>query len=111
MAGPASLASLPPSNERLLKLMQEINFGRIEQLKVRAGQPVLEPLPRIVREHKFGSDNGPRDERRLEDFFLKEQVVELFDELERLRDGVVDVLTVKHGIPFNMQVNLAAGAQ
>jgi len=111
MAGRATLASLPPSNERLLKLMQEINFGRIEQLRVRAGEPVLEPPPRVVREHKFGNQNGPRYERGLDDFVLKEQVVELFDELKRLGDGVVAVLTVKHGLPFNMHVNLMAGAR
>jgi len=104
-------SSLSSSQRRLLELLQGLNFGRIEQLTVRGGQPVLEPPPRIVREHKFGGENGPRSERRLDDFTLKEQVLELFDELDRLGDGVIDVLTVKHGLPFNMHVNLVAGAQ
>jgi hypothetical protein len=67
--------------------------------------------PRIVREHKFAGENGPRDERRLDDFPLKAQVVELFDELDGMGDGVIDVLTVKHGLPFNMHVNLSPGAR
>lgn len=91
--------------------MQELDFGRIEALAVRAGEPVLDPPPSIVREVKFGGQNGPRSERRLDDFTLKDKVVELFDELDRLGDGLIDVLTVKHGLPFNMHVNLTADAQ
>ncbi len=96
---------------RLLELMQALNFGRIERLPVRAGEPVLDPLPTVVREVKFGGQNGARDEWALGDFALKAPVVELFKELDRLRDGLIDVLTVKHGLPFNMHVNLEAGAR
>ncbi len=95
----------------LLELMQELDFGRIEALAVRAGEPVLQPRPMIVREVKFGGQNGPRDERALEDFSLKAQVVELFEEFDRVRDGSIDVLMVKHGLPFNMHMNLAPGAR
>jgi len=104
-------SDLSEPRRQLLELMQELDFGRIEALAVRAGEPVLDPPPKIVREVKFGGQNGPRDERALDDFSLKAQVVELFDELDRLGDGVIDVLTVKHGLPFNMHVNLAAGAR
>ena len=111
MSTVAVKSDLSEARRRLLELMQELDFGRIEALAVRAGQPVLDPPPRIVREHKFGGENGPRGERRLGDFTLKEQVLELFDEFDRLGEGVIDVLTVKHGLPFNMHVNLVAGAQ
>lgn len=33
-------------------MMQEINFGRIERLIIRDGQPVLDPAPRIIRDIK-----------------------------------------------------------
>jgi len=33
--------------------MQRINFGRILNLSVRRGQPVLDPPPRIIREMKL----------------------------------------------------------
>ena len=72
---------------------------------------IARPPPTIIREVKFGGQNGPRDERSLDDFRLKAQIIELFDELDRLGDGVIDVLTIKHGLPFNMHVNLAAGAR
>lgn len=84
--------------------MQQVNFGRIEGLVVRDRQPVLEPPPTIVREVKFGGENGPRPELHSADFVLKSQVVELFTFFDGLRDGVIDVLEVKHGLPFRMLV-------
>lgn len=78
----------------LLELMQSINFGRIEGLAVLHVDPVLDPPPRVVREIKFGGENGPRPELDASDFVLKEQVVELFAYLDRLGDGTIDVIEV-----------------
>jgi len=104
MAHACRLADLGPDRRRLVHLMQQINFGRIEGLRIRDGDPVLDPLPRIVREVKFPGDNGPRPEAESGDFTLKRQVQDLLAELDRIGDGVVDVLVVKHGLPFSMQV-------
>ncbi len=99
-----SVAALPPSARRLIRLMQTLNFGRIDGLVVRGGQAVLDPPPEIIREVKFGAENGPRPEAAIEDFLLKSQVVEFFDQLSRLGDGIVESLEVKHGLPFRMTV-------
>lgn len=104
-------SQLPVRRRWLLELMQRTGFGRIEALVVRSGEPVLDPPPRVVREVKFGGQNGPRQELRLADFPLKAEVVELFRELDCLGDGVVDLLTIKHGLPFKMHLTVAAGAQ
>jgi hypothetical protein len=95
-------AELPEPRRRLVELMQSINFGRIENLIVRNGNPVLDPPPSLVREVKFGGDNGPRPELDTGNFLLKEQVVELLQHLDRLGTGTVAVLEVKHGLPFRM---------
>jgi hypothetical protein len=87
-----------------LELMQCINFGRIEGLAVHDGEPILDPLPVIVREHKFGGENGPRSELAADDFLLKQQVIELFAFIDELQNGVIDVLEIKHGLPFRMIV-------
>lgn len=99
-----SKASLPAPRRRLLELMQAINFGRIEGLTILDGNPTFDPPPRVVREIKFGGDNGPRAERDVANFLLKEQVVELFQHFDRLGDGTIEVLEVKHGLPFRMLV-------
>jgi hypothetical protein len=104
MVRPFSKSELPEGGRRLVELMQRINFGRIENLPVRGGAPVLDPPPRVVREIKIGGDNGPRPEARRQDFPLKEQVTELFAHLEALGDGTVEVLEVKHGLPFRLLV-------
>jgi hypothetical protein len=74
----------------------------LEGLVIVSGEPVVQPPPKVVREVKFGGDNGPRSERFAEDFLLKAQAVELFGFLDHFQNGVVDVLEVKHGLPFRL---------
>lgn len=95
-------ASLPAPQHRLVELMQRINYGRIEGLVVRAGQPVLDPPPRIIREIKFGGENGPRAETAKADFALKAQVRDLLAQLEALGDGVIPCIEIQRGLPFRM---------
>jgi hypothetical protein len=84
--------------------MQRINYGRIEGLSVRHGEPVMDPPPRVVREIKFGGDNGPRPEATKADFTLKAQVRDLFAQLEALGDGVIPCIEIQRGLPFRMTV-------
>ena len=108
MSETVTFASLASDRRRLLKRMQQINFGRIEALVIRDGQPVLDPPPRVVREIKFGGENGPRPEAAITDFVLKAQIVEMFRYFDDLGDGVVEFIEVKHGLPFRMAVEDAA---
>lgn len=99
-----SLRACSDSRQRLIRLMQRINFGRIEGLAVRGGQPAFDPPPRLIREVKFGGDNGSRPEGLRGDFTLKAQVRELFAQLEELGDGVVTCIEIQRGLPFRMTV-------
>ena len=104
MVANVTKTSLTPSQQKLLTEMQRINYGRIEGLPVRRGEPVMDPPPRIVREIKFGGENGPRPEAAKADFTLKVQVRDLFAQLEALGDGVIRSIEIKHGLPFRMIV-------
>jgi len=104
MTNVATKASLPPAGRRLVELMQGINFGRIEGLIVRSGEPVLDPPPHDVRKFKFCAENGPRPEATIEDFLLKAEVRDLFVQLQVLGNATIPVLHVKHGLPFCMEV-------
>jgi len=97
-------SSISPSQQKLLTEMQRINYGRILGLTVRNGQPVMDPPPRIVREIKFGGDNGPRPESLKGDFALKAQVRDLFAQLEALGDSVITSIEIQRGLPFRMTV-------
>lgn len=100
----ASKSSLSPARRRLLELMQSINFGRIENMEVRGGEPVFDPAPHVVREIKLGADNKPRPEVTLADFCLKAQVVDLWEKLDQLGSGTIELLEVKHGLPFQIVI-------
>ena len=99
-----SKRQLSPRQAHLLEMMQELNFGRIEGLRILDGEPVIDPPPRVVREVKFGGDNSARPETGIEDFALKRQVQDLLAQFDRVGNGVIEVLVVKHGLPFSMQV-------
>jgi hypothetical protein len=95
---------LSEPRRRLVRLMQQLLFGRIEDLRIRRGEPLFDPPPTTIREHKFGGENGPHAKVRADDFLLKDQVVDLFRQLDALGDGLIAVLEVKHGLPFRMLV-------
>ncbi len=104
MPSSISKAALAPQRKRLVEMMQGINFGRIEGLRVRGGAPAFEPPPRVIREVKFGGENGPHPKADAGDFVLKAEVREFFARLEEMRDGTVVALEVRHGLPFRMHV-------
>lgn len=108
MRGISTKSSLSAPRRRLLEAMQRLNFGRIEGLGIRRGEPVWEPTPKIIQDVKLGGgENGPRPELPREDFALKSQVVEMFDHLSRLGDGSVAVIHVAHGLPCRLAVTVA----
>ena len=97
-------SSLSETQVQFVELMQRLNFGRVEGLTVRDGEPVLDPPPRVIREIKFGGENGPRPEVARADFALKAQVLGLFAQLEAMGNGTIRCLEIKHGLPFKMTI-------
>ncbi len=95
---------LSSNRARLLEMMQALNFGRIEHLCIAGGEPAFHPPPKVSRELKFGGENGARPELSLGDFVLKAEVRELFDAITEIRDGVIERIEVRHGLPFRMVV-------
>lgn len=101
-------SSLTLQRQFLVETLQRINFGRLEHLRFRNAQPILDATSQIVREHKFAAENGPRPESLKPDFTLKQQLVELFRYFDERGDGLIESLEVKHGLPFRMIVTESA---
>jgi len=97
-----SKSSLSPRRRALVERMQALNFGRIESLAIEDGEPIFGPNTRVTREHKIGGENGPRPESAAADFALKSQVIELLVVLDQIRDGTIEVIEVRHGLPFRI---------
>lgn len=87
-----------------MRLMQTVNFGAIEDLEIRHGEPVFSPPPRVVREIKLGGENGPRQELALSKFLLKRPVAEMLDLLTQVGDGTIERLEVQRGVPFRVTI-------
>jgi hypothetical protein len=101
---PATKKSLTKDRSCLVDLMQRLNFGRIEDLQVLNGEPQFDPPPRVIREHRFARENGPRPEVAKADFALKAEVIDLFVQLEAVGDGVITRIEIQRGLPFRMIV-------
>ncbi|MCZ2075995.1 MAG: hypothetical protein LC130_13480 [Bryobacterales bacterium] len=97
-------ADLSPAWQRLLRLFQTINFGRIEELEIRNGEPVFSPEPRVFLELKLDTADGPRPERRLDRFELRSQVERFIGQVARMKDGTVERVEVRHGLPLRMVI-------
>jgi hypothetical protein len=99
-------SDLAPAEQRLVELVQSVNFGRVERLVVRDGQPVFDPMPRIVRTLKLGGvgRNSPRLPAGSEDFAVKKEVIDLLDQLDQIGDGVIAKIEVMHGLPTLLEL-------
>ncbi|MDP8988616.1 MAG: hypothetical protein M3N41_00860 [Acidobacteriota bacterium] len=96
-------SSLSTRQKQLIETMQKMNFGRIEGLLIRDGEPIFEPPPRVTKDVKFGSgDNSARPELAVNDFVLKREHIELFEHLQQVGEGRVESIEVKGGLPFRL---------
>jgi len=88
----------------LVERMHELWYGEIEVLAFAKGEPIIDPPPRFRPHRKL---TGPRRRPRVApagDFVLKEQVVNLHDELTDLGSGIVALLVVRDGLPCEMKL-------
>lgn len=96
-------SSLSVRRQSLITLLSDVWFGRIEAISIRDGDPVIGPEIRIVRTISLSTDDACRD-RASADFELKEPVVRMLAEFDRIGDGMVARINVKAGLPCFMQV-------
>jgi hypothetical protein len=93
---------LSPEQSSLLEIMRVHQFGRIENMSIRAGQPVLDHL-KVVRVACLGGKSGGTKLPSTDDFELKRAVCNLINELARLGDGTVVRLDFKRGLPCRLE--------
>jgi len=97
-------AELTPARRRLVELMQDVRYGRIEGLRIEDGEPVLAPPPTVVRLYLFGRANTPAEARGSGNFLLKWKVTELFEAFDRERSFSIQELMIDDGLPVRMTV-------
>ena len=100
---PRSTRDLSPSERDVVTLLQQLGFGHLESIRIRAGAVVLEPWPTVVKVLKFGAAES-QPPRASADFELKKSMSDLFDFIRGVDDGEIRRLEVRHGLPFSMEV-------
>lgn len=94
-------SSLNLGQRQTVEIIEALGFGVIERLLIRGGSPCYEPEPRIVQAIKLDAELEKRSDGGHVDLTLKKEFESLFDQLNRLRDGVVDI-EVRHSLPFRL---------
>lgn len=95
---------LSAQRRQLLKEMRQIKYGRIENLEVCDGEPVLDPPPAVSRTFLFGKENKEDVSGRSNDFNLKKKVKELFEIFDRERRLSIKEIMIDNGLPVRMTV-------
>ncbi|MGO9111120.1 MAG: hypothetical protein ACLP9L_18000 [Thermoguttaceae bacterium] len=62
------------------------------------------PAPKITKAIKLGADTTERPATANDDFALKRHVTDLFEQFDRLPDGSVVTIEVRHGLPARLIV-------
>jgi hypothetical protein len=92
-------SQLTAPRQTLVRLFQSVNFGYLEGLEVRGGEPMFSPAPTVFVEVKLDTANEPRREMDLTDFELGNEVIRLVEQLDELGDGNIERIDVRYGIP------------
>ena len=107
---PLTKQNVSRARQQLIRLMQDLNFGTIVDLELRAGEPHFVPPPKLIRVIKLGVQNGPRAEREKADFLLSERITELFAHFQQLQNGTVTI-AVLHGLPTQITTGTSGSIQ
>jgi hypothetical protein len=100
---PTCTRDLSPAERSFVSALQKLGFGRIESIKVRRGELILDPWPTVVQVLKFGAAQTESCNRRAE-FDLKKPLVEFLGYIRGIEDGELRRLEVRHGLPFSMEI-------
>jgi hypothetical protein len=101
---PRTTKDLTADQLRLVLIMRDYNFGRIENMAIRTGQPVFDGRVKIVRVARFGGERGRAQVTRADEFELNRAICRLFEELAKLGHGTVVSLEFRHGLPFKLEM-------
>ena len=98
------LRGLPPAWQRLVRVLQRVNFGRVAFPTAR-GEPDTRVPWRIRRTLKLAAPaNGVRPETDTADFALCQAQRAMLAQLAGVQPGARVTIEVKHGLPFLIEI-------
>jgi hypothetical protein len=106
LSKPTRLSDLSSARQTLVRLCQDVNFGQILDLKVGNAEPIWNPGPTILSEVRLDIEEAPRPEGGLPDFKLSSEIQRLMCQLDQLKDGRIEKIEVRGGVPRRLTRNL-----
>lgn len=108
MSEPVRFVQLSPARRALIRLCQVTNYGSIERLHISDSEPVMGPPPLILQDLKLDCDQELRPELDLPDFELKDEFCRLMRRIDGLKNGTIERIEVRAGIPRRLLVGAPA---
>lgn len=96
--------SLSSARRDLVDRAHEAQFGRIENLPIKDGEPVFGPQTRLIRTITFNGTDNRSKESVSDDFPLKRPWIELFNYFDQLGNATIEKIDLKAGLPCFMSV-------
>jgi hypothetical protein len=90
---------LSPARQKLVRMLQAVNFGELQCVHIREGEPTFDDHSMIVVDVKLDKEEVPRPELDLADFALSAEVLRLMSRLDELKNGTIQSLEIRAGIP------------
>ena len=101
----ATAGSLSPNLRRLLDRMWQLGYGTVRGLHVRAGDPLFDPPPLVVRTVRLSEAGPPRHKSAKADYSLKREQIAFQRELAAIDSGVIDIVKVHGGLPVGLDIH------
>ena len=94
--------TLSPAQQRITNRMREMGFGKIRNLSIINGEPILKGATITTRRKltkpeamfKFKSDSE-----------LSTEHFELFRTINEIQNGIIACLEVQHGLPCHLEID------
>src|SRR5947209_8107857 len=95
---PLRLSEVSLRRQQLIRVCQTLGFGQVRDLTVQAADPVLKSA-KLLSDERLDKPDEPRSEIGLSDFVLCQEWCRLLARLDQIRDGVIERIEVRAGIP------------
>lgn len=96
--------SISEAQKRLLQLMQEVHYGKVEDIVISGGEPVMGLPVKVMRDVKLSGECSKRPILADRDYLDKPQVAEMLRQFKRLGDGIVQLVDIHDGLPFRIHI-------
>ena len=96
---------LTDAEKKLLAMMSEIGFGRIENLEISCGAVSLTPKSRKISSASFEhADNIHKASRTDGNFLLTDKHIRFINMLRGIRKGTLHAIQITAGLPVRAEI-------